>query len=126
MKKNLKIFAKCIFALLFIGGGINHVVNPAVYMRMMPAYLPAHEFLVLLSGIAEIALGILLLVPRTSVLAAWGLIALLVAVFPANLEMALHPEHFPELPVMGLWIRLPIQGLLIWWAWVYTREKTQK
>lgn len=75
----------------------------------------------MISGVAEVALGIGLLIPSVSHLAAWGLVALLIAVFPANLQMALHPETFPELPVIGLWVRLPIQGVLIYWAYYYTK-----
>ncbi len=91
---------------------------------MMPPYIPAHELMVILSGIAEMILGLLLLVPKVSRLAAWGLVALLIAVFPANLHMALYSEQFPDIPQMGLWIRLPLQGVMIWWAWLYTRKKT--
>jgi uncharacterized membrane protein len=55
-------------------------------------------------------------------LAAWGLVALLIAVFPANLHMAFHPSSFPNVPVWALWLRLPLQLPLIWWAWLYTRH----
>lgn len=110
-----------LFALFFILGGLNHFRSPAIYLRMMPPYLPLHRELVFLSGIAEVVLGILLLIPRTSVMAAWGLIALLVAIFPANLQMALHPEAFPGLSPVALWLRLPLQGLLIAWAYWLTR-----
>ena len=87
----------------------------------MPPYLTYHRALVLVSGVFEIALGILLLVPRTSHLAAWGLIALLIAVFPANLFMYQHSEQFPYSPTLLL-LRLPLQGLLILWAYHYTRS----
>jgi len=109
-----------LFGGLFIAAGANHFLNPGFYIRMMPAYLPWHSELVAISGVAEIALGALLLVPRFQVLAAWGLIALLIAVFPANLNMALHAEQFPTVSPVALWIRLPIQGLLIAWAYWYT------
>jgi uncharacterized membrane protein len=87
---------------------------------MMPSYLPAHLVMVEISGAAEIMLGVLLLVPATRAVAAWGLIALLVAVFPANVQMALHPETFPEFSPRSLWLRLPLQAVLIAWAWRYT------
>ncbi len=89
----------------------------------MPPYLPWHLFLVEVSGVCEIALGLLLLVPLCTRWAAWGLIALLVAVFPANLHMAVHPELYPEIPAAALWARLPLQAVLIAWACVYTRPE---
>ena len=67
-------------------------------------------------------LGVLLLVPRTSRLAAWGLIALFVAVFPANVHMALNPHLFPEIPPTALWLRLPLQGVFVAWAYRFTRR----
>ena len=76
-------------------------------------YLPWPVALVYISGVAEILLGTLLMLPRTSRLAGWGLIALLVAVFPANIHMALHPELYPTMSPRALWIRLPLQGVLI-------------
>ncbi len=121
MMKILKIAVKIFFALFFVAGGFNHFVNPPFYLKIMPPYLPWHYELVILSGIAEAVLGIALLIPKTSRLAAWGIIALLIAVFPANLHMTMHPELYPEIPVIALWIRLPIQGLLILWAFWYTR-----
>jgi uncharacterized membrane protein len=118
----LKIF----FGLFFVGAGVNHFLATNFYLRMMPAYVPWHIELVRISGVAEIALGILMLIPKTSVLAAWGLIALLIAVFPANLQMALHPDTFPEFTATSLWIRLPLQGVLIAWAVWYTRTNTRR
>jgi uncharacterized membrane protein len=111
-----------LFGVSFIAAGLNHFVNPGFYVRMMPDYLPWHAELVAISGVAEAVLGAMLLVPRFQVLAAWGLIALLIAVFPANLNMALHADRFPTISPVALWIRLPIQGLLIAWAYWYTRR----
>ena len=111
---------KWLLAGLFVAGGIGHLVAPTFYMKIMPPYLPYHAALVLLSGLAEIALGLLLLIPRTSRPAAWGLIALLIAVFPANLYMAQNPQRF-DLPPLMLWLRLPLQGLLIYWAFAYAK-----
>ena len=122
--RKLKSTLKIVFAVFFVGAGINHFLKTDFYLRMMPPYLPLHLELVYLSGIAEIALGVFLLIPRTSVVAAWGIIALLVAVFPANLQMAIHPEVFPELRSVFLWIRLPLQGILIAWAFWYTRPSS--
>ena len=122
--KTVRAILKAVFGIFFVGAGANHFLATGFYLRMMPAYLPWHVELVYLSGLAEIALGILLLIPTTSRLAAWGLIALLMAVFPANLQMALHPDTFREFSATGLWIRLPLQALLIAWAYRYTRTNT--
>src|SRR5476651_1073340 len=103
----MKFALRVVFALFFVGAGINHFLRTTFYLRMMPPYVPFHHASVYVSGIAEITLGLLLLIPATSVLAAWGIIALLVAVFPANLQMALHPETFPEFTPAALWLRLP-------------------
>lgn len=88
----------------------------------MPPYLPWHLALVYISGVAEIGLGALLLFEQWSVLAAWGLMALLIAVFPANIHMALHPALFSWASPINLWLRLPLQGVLIAWAYWYTRS----
>ena len=120
--KLVRIVLKYLLALMFILGGINHFLKPEFYLPMMPSYIPYHQFMIDLSGVLEILFGVALLIPRFTHLAAWGLIALLIAVFPANLHMALHPEQFPEMPQIALWIRLPIQGLFIWWAFTYTKK----
>ena len=112
-----------VFGLFFVAAGVGHFLAPGTYVKIMPPYLPGPVTLTYLSGVAEIALGVLLLVPRTRRLAAWGLIALLVAVFPANVHMALNAELFPQVPAAALWVRLPVQGLLILWAWAYTRPR---
>ncbi len=114
---------KLLFALLLVAAGLAHFAAPRFYLRVMPPYLPRPLELVWISGFFEVALGILLLVPRTSRLAAWGLIALLVAVFPANIHVFLHRAEFP-LPEAVHLARLPMQGLLIWWAWAYARRGT--
>lgn len=118
----LKLLSKYALGLLFALAGLYHFVNPAFYLRMMPPYLPWHLPLVYLSGVGETALGLLLLVPKYTRLAAWGLIALLVAVFPANLHMAFNPQLFPDLSPVALWLRLPLQGLLIAWVYSFTRD----
>ena len=117
-----KAVGKWTFAALFLAGGIGHFAATDVYLSIMPPYLPYPRALVLASGVFEILLALLLLVPRTARLAAWGLIALLVAVFPSNLFMAQHPDRF-ALPPPLLWLRLPLQGLLILWAWAYARRE---
>ncbi|MCB9603114.1 MAG: DoxX family protein [Sandaracinus sp.] len=112
-----------LLALLYALAGLNHFLDPGFYLRMMPPYLPWHEGLVALSGVAEIALGLAVLLPRLRPWAGLGLVALLLAVFPANLHMALHPEDFASFPSWGLYLRLPVQVLLIAWAWWATRPE---
>ena len=111
------------FALLFIAGGIGHFARPEWYLRLMPPYLPWHRALVAVSGAAELVLGAALLVPRCSAWAAWGLIALLVAVFPANIHMAVTSgtptAAVPEVAPFWAWARLPMQGVLLAWAYWY-------
>jgi uncharacterized membrane protein len=113
---------KWLLGVLFVLAGLNHFLNPEFYVKIVPPYLPWPSELVLVSGVFEILGGVGLLIPRVRVVSAWGLIALLVAVFPANLHMALHPEDFPQLPPAALWVRLPLQGLLIAWAYRYTHR----
>jgi uncharacterized membrane protein len=128
---NLKLFrqlepARLALGALMLGVGILHFVKDELFAAIVPDYLPAHLLLVYVSGVAEIALGALLWFERTRVLAAWGLVALYVAVFPANVNMALHPDlplpgvAEPPAPLL-LWLRLPLQFVLIWWAHRYTR-----
>lgn len=112
---------KWLFGILFILAGINHFVKTDFYVAIMPPYLPWHLELVYLSGVLEVLLGAMLLVPKFTVLAAWGLIALLIAVFPANVHMAMHPELYPSIPAIALWLRLPLQGVLVAWAYWFTR-----
>lgn len=121
----LKSISKYVLAILMIGAGTMHFVNPAFYLKIMPPYLPLHEELVLVSGVCELLLGILLLVPAYSRWAAWGIVALLIAVFPANLHVFQHQELIPAQPLVHL-LRLPLQGVFILWAYWHTRHaKTQ-
>ncbi len=103
--------------------GVLHFANPAPFVRIIPHYFPASLALplVLVSGVLEIAGGVGLLVPRTRRLAAIGLMALYVAVFPANIEHALHPELLGTSAAVA-YARLPFQLLFIAWAWRYTRR----
>jgi uncharacterized membrane protein len=116
----MKQIALYIMSLLYTAAGIYHFVKPRMYMHIMPAWLPAHLQLVYISGAAEIVLGLLLIPAATRALAAWGIILLLVAVFPANIQMMLyyyktgHPMRWVTVA------RLPLQAVLIWWAWLYT------
>ena len=119
--QKFKAVMKYLLVVLYVAAGINHFVNPDFYLKMMPPYLPWHLALVYISGAAEIVLGVLVLFPRFTQLAGWGLIALLIAVFPANVFMAQNPHLFPDISQTALLIRLPVQMLLIWWAWWATR-----
>jgi uncharacterized membrane protein len=101
----------------FLTNGLLHFLRPRMYEAIMPRYLPAHRELVYASGVAEIAGGAGVLYPRTAKPAGWWLIATLIAIFPANVEMAVHAERFRKIPRALLWARLPIQGLLIAWVW---------
>ena len=114
--------ARILFSALFLVSGIYHFVNPDLYRLMMPEYLPWHLALIYLSGAAEVLLGAMLLAARWSQLAGWGLIALLVAIFPANVHMAVHTDRYPWLSPLLLWMRLPLQLLLIAWAYYYARR----
>ena len=116
----IKTISKTLLAIFMIGAGIMHFVNPAFFLNIMPPYLPLHKELVLLSGICELLLGILLLVPAYSRWAAWGIVALLIAVFPANLHVFQHQELLPAPPLVHL-LRLPLQGVFILWAYWYTK-----
>lgn len=107
-------------AVLFVGAGILHFVVTPAYVKTVPPYLPDPLLLVQISGVAEVLGGVGLLVPSTRRFAAWGIIALLVAVWPANIHMAMH--HAASIPGWALWLRVPLQLPLIWWAWLYTRR----
>ena len=122
----LKKILQYVLAIFFVLAGVNHFVNTPMYLKIMPPYLPWHRFLVDLSGLFEIALGVLVLIPRFTRIAAWGLIALLIAVFPANLHMALHTELYPGIPAAALWARLPLQGVLIAWVYWYTQLEASR
>jgi uncharacterized membrane protein len=110
---------KIVFALIFIAAGVGHFLNPGLFIKIMPASIPYKPELVYISGILEIILGTMMLFPQTSVIATWGLMALLVAVFPANVNLALNPGLTPGFPGWLHWLRLPLQPVLIWWAYQY-------
>ena len=108
-----------------VGAGLLHFLRPEPYVAITPEWLPARLALVYISGIAEIAGGLGLILPATRRLAAWGLIALFVAIFPANVHMAVHaiaPLGGDPLPTWALWGRLPLQLLLVAWAYSYAKR----
>ncbi len=115
---------RVILAVSMVVVGITHFLTPIPFVRIVPPQLPNPLALVYTSGFFEILGGIGLLIPFVSVAAAWGLIALFVAVFPANINMAVNQiaiENVPHIPTL-YWARLPLQAVLIAWAWWYTRK----
>ncbi len=103
----------------FILAGLNHFRSPEAYLQIMPDYLPAHEQLVAISGVAEMLGGLGVLLPPTQRAAGWGLVLLLLAVFPANIYATQHGMELfgKNVPRWMLWARLPLQFLLIWWVY---------
>jgi uncharacterized membrane protein len=113
----------------FVGAGALHFVVPAPYRSMMPPYVPAPKAMVALAGAAEMAGGAGMLVPATRRWAGWWLAATLVAIFPANVHMAQHPERYAEhVPGgrTGLYVRLPLQAVLIAWVLAAARDRTEQ
>jgi uncharacterized membrane protein len=119
----LKTLSRALLALLVITAGIFHFLRPQPFVSIVPNYLPRPLALVYISGFFEILGGIGLLIPRTRRWAAWGLIALFIAVFPANINMAVN-----QIPLNGVvypagnWLRLPLQGALIAWAYWHAKR----
>ncbi|MGB7325344.1 MAG: DoxX family membrane protein [Rubripirellula sp.] len=109
--------SRFVISLLFIAAGVNHFVSPDVYVKIVPAYLPWPLALVYVSGFFEVTGGIGVAVSKLRRAAGWGLIALLVAVFPANVDMVIHADRFPDIPFWALVARLPLQCVLIAWIW---------
>lgn len=105
-------------AAFFIGAGANHFIHPGLYLGFMPSWLPHPLAINRISGAAEVAGGIGLLVPSLRFAAGWGLVTLLVAVYPANLYAAAL-GHMPGLPFSSqtLWLRLPFQAVFVVWIW---------
>jgi uncharacterized membrane protein len=107
---------------LFVAAGLNHFAIPGAYRRIVPPGFGDPARLVTLSGVAEVAGGVGVLLPRTRRVAGLGLIALLLAVFPANVYMARNPARFRRIPRWALYARLPLQPLMIWSVWRATRK----
>jgi uncharacterized membrane protein len=109
-----------LMAFLYIIAGINHFRSPGMYLRIIPPIFKNPKLINTLSGVAEILLGVLLLFPFSKRFAAWGIIALLIAIFPANLFMFQDKKAGFGLPKWILFVRLPLQIVLIYWAYQYT------
>jgi len=124
-ESGVKRVARWLMVVFMVASGIGHFAITDTYAGMVPPGWPAPRLLVYVSGVAELAGGIGLVVPwpRLRRAAAWGIIALLVAVFPANINMAVNHITPPRLPMSttALWVRLPFQALFIAWAWWLTR-----
>ncbi|MCF7689699.1 MAG: DoxX family membrane protein [Cephaloticoccus sp.] len=121
----LRIIFRWLAAIFFVVAGANHFRQPEIYLGMMPPFLPWPEALNLISGAAEILGGLGLMVARTRRIAGWGLLALLVAVFPANVYVALQ-GRMPGLDVspLALWLRLPFQFVFMAWVW-WVSQRTE-
>ncbi|TYQ30253.1 DoxX family protein [Pseudanabaena sp. UWO310] len=122
--KPVKLFLRVVLSLFLIAAGTLHWLMPNPFVKIVPSFLPYPLALVYISGVFEILGGIGLLLPSVSIAAAWGAIALFVAVFPANINMAVNRISLDGIPDSDFlrWGRLPLQAVLIAWAWWYTRE----
>jgi|SRR5215208_1273993 len=111
-------FSRLLLAAFWIAAGLNHFRIPRAYQAIMPRSMEIwkHEAVVI-SGVAEIAGGVGVLPAATRRPARWGLLALLAAIYPANVQMALNPERYPKIPPAALWARLPLQFACAWWVW---------
>ncbi len=119
----MRTLARVFSGPIMMAAGINHFVMPRTYEAIVPDYLPAHRELVYASGVAEFAAAALTLHPRTRRAGGWGLVATLVGVFPANVEMALNPARFEQFPPAALWARLPLQLVLVYLVWLATLKR---
>ena len=108
-------------AAFFINVGIDHFVNPDFYLSIMPPAFPLHIEAVYISGVFEILGGIGVLIPKFRRFSGWGLVALLIAVYPANIYMAISPDTFPDIPLSALYFRLVLQFIFFYWAYSVTR-----
>ena len=117
---------RLLFGPVFVVAGLMHFIAPSFYLRIMPPWLPAHQALVNISGVAEIAGGAALMASHPGVRRAggWFSIATLVAVYPTNVHMALNPGDFPDVPggATALYARLPLQAVFIAWAFAAMRR----
>ena len=116
----IKSALKYLLAIFMVGAGTMHFVKADFFTTIIPPNLPFPLALVYFSGVFEVALGVLLLVPRFSRWAAWGIVALLFSVFPANIYLYQHQELLPASPIIHF-LRLPLQGIFVLWAYWLTR-----
>ena len=121
LKSPLGNLGAAVMGLLYVLAGINHFLHPDFYLKMLVGFLPYPNELNSISGAIEIVLGIGVMLPQTRKISAWGIILLLIVIFPANINMALHSTEW-NFSAFALYARLPIQFLLIWWAYRYTNN----
>jgi uncharacterized membrane protein len=109
-------------SLLYVGSGINHFAHADFYLKIMPDHYAHPDALVQLSGVFEILGGLGLLLPFTRRFSAAGIMAMLVVFFDVHIFMLTHASRFAGVPLWALWVRIPLQFALIWWAWLYARR----
>ena len=120
--KNITV---CLMAYFYINVGVKHFTDPNWFMHIMPPYLPFHIELVYISGFFEVLLGILLVIPKTRKIASYGLVLLLIAVYPANIYLAFNETAQQKIGIssfLASWIRLPLQFALIGIALWHSKE----
>lgn len=118
----LKLFFKWLLVVFFVAGGINHFRVPDFYINIMPLYMPIHRELVFLSGLTEIIAGVMIAIPALTRWGAWFILAHLAIFMTVHVDMIVHADRYPDIPLIGLWIRIPIQGLFALWAYWFTVE----
>lgn len=123
--RKIKVVSKVVLAGFLVFAGFMHFVRPEFFLKIMPPYLPFPKELVLISGAFEILLGASLWIPRVTRIAAWGIIALMFAVFPANIYLFQNQDILPAPPLVHL-LRLPMQAVFILWAYWHTRPDREK
>lgn len=123
MMSRIKAVARYGMALFYIAAGVNHFRDPGFYLDIVPIWMPRPHELVVASGFVEVSLGVLVALPWTASLAAWGIILMLLAFLPVHVHMLLHNHLYPDVPTSFLGLRFPLQGLLILWAFWFTDQR---
>ncbi len=106
---------------LYVSAGINHFIHPEFYIKIMPLWIPFHDQVIFISGICEILFALFLIFPATRHMAAWCIIGLLIAIFPANVQMMINYTQESNARLWLAILRLPLQILLTWWAYGFTK-----
>ena len=123
--KTVKLVTKYGLVAFFVAGGVNHFLNTDFYLSLMPDYIPAHAFMVYLSGVTEVVAGIMLAIPGLSRWGAWFIIAHLVAFFTVHFWMIQESERYIDetVTIASLWLRVVLQVVFIVWAYWYTTDR---